>query len=162
MLERFSSFHNMITVHHVPKCMSWHKPILVITGRTHCFHDCIYITLILLLWDLSTLCVVDPSWPLMITYISISISISIYLSIYLYIYIYNCITVPLILKGLTDRHIWKEKQKQKPTLFLTKQCWSPRYKAPVLSTRGGCHPEGFIVTNFYNFRYIAINHDNNT
>ena len=33
----------------VPKCMSCHKAIVVITGRAHCFHDYIYITLILLL-----------------------------------------------------------------------------------------------------------------
>ena len=32
-------------VHHVPKCMSCHKAILVITGRAHCFHDCIHNTL---------------------------------------------------------------------------------------------------------------------
>ena len=32
--------------------------------RVHCFHDNIYILLILLLWDLSTLCVVDHLWPL--------------------------------------------------------------------------------------------------
>ena len=31
------------TVHHVPKCMSCHKAIVVITGGAHCFHDCIYI-----------------------------------------------------------------------------------------------------------------------
>ena len=62
---------------------------------------------------------------------------------------------------MTDRHIWKEKPKQKPTLFLTKQCWFPRYKVPVLSTCGGCHPEGFIVASFYNFKYIANSHDNN-
>ena len=37
------------TVHHVPKCMSCHKAIMVITGWAHCFHDCIYITFILLL-----------------------------------------------------------------------------------------------------------------
>ena len=30
-------------VYHVPKCMSCHKSIAVITGRAHCFHDCIYI-----------------------------------------------------------------------------------------------------------------------
>ena len=30
-------------VNHVPKCMSWHKAIVVITGRAHCFHVCIYI-----------------------------------------------------------------------------------------------------------------------
>ena len=41
--------HMMQTVHHVPKCMSCHKAIVVITGRAHCFHDYIYITLILLL-----------------------------------------------------------------------------------------------------------------
>ena len=41
------------------------------------------------------------------------------------------VTVPLILKGLADRHIWKKKQKQKPTLFLIKQCWSLRYKVPA-------------------------------
>ena len=38
-----------VTVHHVPKCMSCHKAIVVITGRAHCFHDYIYITPILLL-----------------------------------------------------------------------------------------------------------------
>ena len=34
-----------------------HKAIVVKTGRAHCCHDCTYVTLILLLWDLSTLCV---------------------------------------------------------------------------------------------------------
>ena len=38
-----------VTVHHVPKCMSCHKAVMVITGRAHYFHDYIYITLILLL-----------------------------------------------------------------------------------------------------------------
>ena len=38
-----------LTVHHVPKCMSCHKAIVVITGRAHCFHDYIYVTLILLM-----------------------------------------------------------------------------------------------------------------
>ena len=36
-------------VHHVPKCMSCQKAIVMTTGRAHCCHDCIYITLILLL-----------------------------------------------------------------------------------------------------------------
>ena len=31
------------TVDHVPKYMSCHEAIVVITGRAHCFHDCIYI-----------------------------------------------------------------------------------------------------------------------
>ena len=46
-------------IHHVPKCMSCYKAIVVVTRGTHCFCDCIYITPILLLWDLSTVCV---SW----------------------------------------------------------------------------------------------------
>ena len=46
------------TVHHVPKCISCHKASVVITGRAHYFHDYVYITVILLLCDLSTLCVV--------------------------------------------------------------------------------------------------------
>ena len=55
-----------ITAHHVPKCMSCNKAIVVITGRAHCFRDCIYIMPILLLWDLSTLCAMDHFWPLML------------------------------------------------------------------------------------------------
>ena len=42
-------YQQCVTVHHVPKCMSCHKAIVVITGRAHCFHDYIYITLMLLL-----------------------------------------------------------------------------------------------------------------
>ena len=38
-----------VTVHHVPKCMSCHKGIVVITERAHCFHDYIYIKPVLLL-----------------------------------------------------------------------------------------------------------------
>ena len=57
-------YQQFVTVHHVPKCMSCYKAIVVITGRAHCFHDCIYVTPILLLWDLSTLCGMDHLWPL--------------------------------------------------------------------------------------------------
>ena len=35
-------------------------------------HDCIYIILTLLLWDLSTLCVLDHLWPLIYIYIHVS------------------------------------------------------------------------------------------
>ena len=45
----FVATHALITVHHVPKYMSCHKAIVVITGRAHCFHDYIYITPILFL-----------------------------------------------------------------------------------------------------------------
>ena len=58
-----------------------------------------------------------------------------------------------IYSELTDRRRWKNKQKQKPTLFLTKQCWSPRYKVSVLSVCGGCHPKGFIIASFYNSQH---------
>ena len=40
---------DMITIHHVPKCMSGHKAIAVTIGREHSFHDYIYIMLILYL-----------------------------------------------------------------------------------------------------------------
>ena len=59
-----STWAHYIQLHHVSKCMSCHKAIVVITGRANCFHDCIYIMPILLLPDLSTLCVVDHLWPL--------------------------------------------------------------------------------------------------
>ena len=32
-------YQQCVTVHHVPKCMSCHKAIVVITGGAHCFHD---------------------------------------------------------------------------------------------------------------------------
>ena len=38
----------------------------VVTERAYCFHDYIYITPILLLWDLRTLCVVDHLLPLIL------------------------------------------------------------------------------------------------
>ena len=43
-------------------CPSAWVAIVVTTGRAHRFHDYIYINPILLLWDLSTLCVVDYLW----------------------------------------------------------------------------------------------------
>ena len=51
-----------VTVHHVPKCINYHKAIVVITGTAHYFHDYMYKAPILLLRDLSTLCVVDHLW----------------------------------------------------------------------------------------------------
>ena len=52
--------------YHVPKCISWHKATVVITGRSHCFHDNIYVILILLLWDLRSLFVMDHLWQLIL------------------------------------------------------------------------------------------------
>ena len=57
----------------------------VITGRAHCFNNNIYITFILLLWDLNTLCVVDHLWLL------------IYIYIYIYIYIKHIIYITCII-----------------------------------------------------------------
>ena len=45
-LDMSCTNHNVYQhVHHVPKCMSCHKAIVVIygSGRTYCFHDHIYI-----------------------------------------------------------------------------------------------------------------------
>ena len=47
---------NSWTLHHVPECIRW---------RAYCFHDCIYM-LLFVLWDLSTLSVVDYLWPLIL------------------------------------------------------------------------------------------------
>ena len=46
-------------IHDMPKCLSCYKAILLMTIRAHCFHDYICVMSILLLRDLSTLCVVD-------------------------------------------------------------------------------------------------------
>ena len=50
----------------------------------------------------------------------------------------------------------KQTKIKKPTLFLTKQFWSPRYKISVLSTCGGCYPKRFIVASFYELKIIKI------
>ena len=60
---------------------------------------------------------------------------------------------PLIFIKSWQTDIWKNRQKQKPTLFLTKQCWSRRYKVSVLSVCGECHLEGFIVASFYRLKH---------
>ena len=80
-----------ITVHHVPKCMSCHKAIVVITGKAHCFHDCMGIAPILLMSGLGSLCVVgvlDHLSSIIHTYIYIY---NIYIYIYIYVYIYKLV-----------------------------------------------------------------------
>ena len=43
-------YQQCVTVHHVPRCLSCHKIIVMITERAHCFHDymylCVYISVI--------------------------------------------------------------------------------------------------------------------
>ena len=60
--------HNIcVQMHHVPKCISFHKAIVVITESTYCFHDnIIYIYI----------------------YIYVVYILYIYINIYIYIYIY--------------------------------------------------------------------------
>ena len=53
-----------------------------ITGRAHYFPHYIYITPILLLWDLSTLCVMNHLWPYICIYI-------IYVYIYIYVFVFS-------------------------------------------------------------------------
>ena len=82
--NRTSTVHQSYrTVQHVSKCMGCHKAIVVITGREHPFHNYIYIILILLLWDLSTLCV-----SLMTTYMHTYIYTYIHFCIYIYLRLY--------------------------------------------------------------------------
>ena len=45
-------YQQCVTVHHVPKCMTCHRATVVMTGRAHRFHDCMYIYIIILLYIL--------------------------------------------------------------------------------------------------------------
>ena len=57
---------------------------------------------------------------------------------------------------LTDAlaNLWTQKCKNlKKTAISVCQCWSPRYRVSVLSTRcEGCHPKGLIVTSSYKIK----------
>ena len=74
-----------VTMHHVPKCMSCHNAIVVITRRAHCFHDYIYVMPILLIRDLSPLVCCLESLKLTLIYIYIYIYILNTYNIYVYI-----------------------------------------------------------------------------
>ena len=86
----------------VPKCMSFHKAIVVITGNAHCFHDCTYILRSSYFCEIGALCVswitsdlLDKYVPYINIYththiyIHTFIYIRIYIHIYIYIYIYT-------------------------------------------------------------------------
>ena len=62
---------------YVPKYMSCHKVLVVITGRAHCFHDCIYIYIYTYIYYICT------------THIHIYIYIHTYILYILYIYVYK-------------------------------------------------------------------------
>ena len=83
------------------KWSATHRVLTGITERAHCFHDCIYIVPILLLWDLSTLCIVDHLWSQVLIYIYI------YAYIYIYIYICICICICILYGNLKFKsHFW--------------------------------------------------------
>ena len=42
-LELMMYMMNVKTMHHLLKCMCCRKAIVVISGKAHCFHDCIYL-----------------------------------------------------------------------------------------------------------------------
>ena len=68
-------------VHHLPKCMSCRKAIVVITGRAHCFDDNIYICIYIYVY---------------ILYLYIHIYINYIYNIYTYICIYIIIYLIII------------------------------------------------------------------
>ena len=84
--ERNSLVHwyqQYVIVHYVPKCMSCHKAIVVITGRAHCFHGLhIYYAHLAFVRFEHFKC----HGSLMTTYIYTYK----YIYIYIYIYIYKC------------------------------------------------------------------------
>ena len=112
-------------IYHVPKCMSCQEATLVVTRKAHSFNDCIYISLILLLWHLSNLCVVDHLKPL-ITYLSI------YLSIYIHIYIKTHIHVYIYIYIIyISPHICMSVSKHETHTFNIKYTWfSPNKLGP--------------------------------
>ena len=95
---------NSKNIHHVPKCMSCHKAIVVINGKAHCFHDNIYIMILCssCFCEIWALCVPWITYDHLYiiwymyniymiyihTYICIYIYIYIHIHIYIYIYIY--------------------------------------------------------------------------
>ena len=83
--------------HLVSECMSCHKALVLITRRAHCFHDWIYITPILLLWDLNngTMCV---SW--------IRYDHDHLYYIYLYIYLYKIYFIYVYIIYIIHIHIY--------------------------------------------------------
>ena len=70
----------------VLKCMGCHKAIVVITGRAHCFHDCIYANYANLYMNYAHLASVGFEH-------SVCCGSLIYIYIYIYIYMYVCMYV---------------------------------------------------------------------
>ena len=99
----------------VPKWMSCHKDIVLITERAHCFHDCIFITPVLLLWDLSVSWIIfDQLYMYKYTSSLIKVNVTVsyersavaekkYCSC---IHISFCVTLEHWVLGSTSTHFW--------------------------------------------------------
>ena len=73
--------HNVFVATHVPKCMSCNNAIVVITGRAHCFHECIYTD--------------THTHTHIYIYIYIYIYSYIYIYLYIFIYIYRSVIITI-------------------------------------------------------------------
>ena len=69
---------------HVPRCMSYHKAIVVITGKAHCLHDNIYVYTDIYIYIYIYIIYIY------ILYIYIYIYIDIYMYVCLHLYYYYC------------------------------------------------------------------------
>ena len=113
-------YQQCVTVHYVPKCMNCHRAIVVITKGANGFHDCIYITLILLLWDLNTMCRGSLMTMYLHTHTYIYIYIYIYIHTQAYTYIEYIFAHTLI---QTDRQTQTHRQTDGRTYIHTNSCY---------------------------------------
>ena len=130
----------------VPKCMSCHKAMMVIR-RAHCFHDYMYIMPILLLWELTILCVMDhlllDDWFLKNVFLKkllIDILISRHKKL-IYIHIYTLCAYapsPLLIRAL---RAFTFINKRLMPLFLVLCCfnWKVRYLCFVCALQLNIH-----------------------
>ena len=93
-----------VTLHHVPKSMSCHKAIVVMTRMPHYFHECVYIYIYIYIYICAYMYIIYIYiYKYIYIYIYIFLFIiyayihilymyiCIYIYIYIYIYMYTCI-----------------------------------------------------------------------
>ena len=74
--------------------VSFHNAIVVMTGRVLCFHGYICFTPVLLLWDLSTFCVLHHVWSLVLWSLCNLLSTFWFIgTITMKLYVHTCIIV---------------------------------------------------------------------
>ena len=96
-------YQQCLTVHHVPKCISSHKAIQVITGRAHCFHNYIYTICQCCFCEILALCV---SWITFIYLCIFNIYLHIHIFIYTYIFIYKYLYIYIYINIYTYIYIY--------------------------------------------------------